>query len=98
MMKYLTTILTSIVGLSLAVFGFGTAFMEVHKAAPDHWIAGAFFLLGIVGTLMTPYVGGQAAAAVKQGIQLGTFGRREYDNAHVAGTIAPKDPPAGGAA
>ena len=95
MMKYLTTILTSIVGLSLAVFGFGTAFMEVHKAAPDHWIAGAFFLLGIVGTLMTPYVGGQMAAAANRGIDLG---RRGYDNAHVAGTIAPKDPPAGGAA
>ena len=79
-MKYITTILTSIVGLSLAVFGFGTAFMEVHKATSDHWVAGAFFVLGIVGTLMTPYVGGQAAAAVKQGIQLGTFGRRAYDD------------------
>lgn len=78
-MKTFATIFTSLVGLSLAVFGFGTAFEEAHKASPSLWIGGAFFALGLIGTLMTPFVGDKVAAAAKEGISLGSLGRRAYD-------------------
>ena len=96
MKRILTLVASAMIGLAFSAFGFGTSFLEVHKPSPNIWIAGAFFVLGLVGTLMTPFVGDALAAAAKKGIALGTFGRRAYDgaDAKVAITDLELPPPA----
>jgi hypothetical protein len=81
MKRLLTLIASTMIGLVFSAFGFGTSFLEVHKPSPNIWIAGAFFALGLIGTLMTPFVGDALATAARKGIALGSFGRRAYDGA-----------------
>ena len=91
MTRILTLMASAIFGLCFSVFGFGTAYLEVHKSSPNIWIAGAFFALGLLGTLMTPFLGDRVASAAKQGIALGAFGRRAYDENVTRHTDPPKD-------
>jgi xanthine/uracil/vitamin C permease (AzgA family) len=96
-MKYLTLATKLAAGIALVWFGFINVHMEMLRSTPSNVRIGLFVGIGLLGALVMPSIGDAIAQAAKNGIALGSLGRRAYDGKGVTVTA---DTPAdkGGAA
>ena len=71
-------------GLALLVFGFWSAHVETLSHTRSVPLIIVYLVLGVIGALLLPDLGGKLAGAFRTGISLGAAGRRAYDGQVIA--------------